>query len=136
MRDNDYLKNLPRIEPIVHHSGWTVAIYPTRARKKRRFIGISRDCLNFMKVNPSGVPLPKREAYLELNQVAKVRPVPDADPDPDCRHLLRVMCKPNALMKIVGGSARPATETAPLVMLELFFSDVTSLQAWAQVSGI
>jgi hypothetical protein len=95
IRDNLANRDAARIE------GWAVVYYPALTRRRRRYIELVGDTINFKKVEPGGSASNSRDAYFKIGQVDCIRPVVDKTVPPEQQFTLHLVCKPNSLVNHV-----------------------------------
>lgn len=132
LHDSEYFKYVHEIESIVHMEGWLVTIYPSRVRKKKRYLTLSQDTLCFMKIDPNGSVTQDREAYFKIDQLVRIRPIENVDTATDRRHILRLTFKMKSKIYIVGSRRRGSLEPMNIEILELCFGDKQDLHAWCR----
>ena len=108
---------------------WSFVHYGTFPCKRRRYVELRWDALNFKKPAPGGAASSERDAYFALNQIDHIRPVHDKSMPANQQYILQLICRTNAVVDYVGENDESIGGT-PLQTLELCFSKLHTMNSW------
>jgi hypothetical protein len=123
LRDNHASREANRAEC------WAFVYYPSLNRRRRRYIELRADCINFRKPAPGGSASGKRDAYLLIDKIAQIRPVIDMNLANDQQFVLHLICKQYATVELVDDDDTSIGGT-PVEILELCFAKQAQMNAW------
>lgn len=113
----------------LRQDGWAYVFYPALNRRRKRYLELDYDVLNFKKIEPSGSASSRRDAYFNIRQVLSIRPLIDKTVPVDQQFTLILACSPSAVINHVdqdevsqGGSY--------VNTLELCFSTLQTMNLW------
>jgi hypothetical protein len=123
IRDNFANRDVARIE------GWAVVFYPALNRRRKRYIELVHDTINFKKVEPGGSASNTRDAYFKINQIYQIRPVHDKTVPQEQQFTLNVVCYPESIINHV--DEYDVSQGGTFVeTLELCFPTLRQLNQW------
>ena len=126
LRDNTSDRQMSRAE------GWAVVYYPSLNRRRRRYVDVRWDSINFRKPAPGGSANAQRDAYITLDQIASIKPIIDKSMPSDQQYILRLLCKPDACIDHVGDDDT-SLGTSPAAYIDLCFAKDTQMKNWRSV---
>lgn len=108
---------------------WSTVFYPALNRRRRRYVELRWDALNFRKPSPSGSAQPKRDTYFAISQIEVIRPFINMTYPQNQRYTLQLVCRGDSVVHHVGADDRSVACSA-VEVLELCFSKEHSMNAW------
>ena len=126
LKDNGADRTVSRAE------GWAIVYYPSLNRRRRRYVDIRWDSINFRKPAPGGSANAQRDAYISLGMVDSIQPIVDNTMLSDQRFVLRVTLKEGALMDHVGDDDT-TIGTSPVAYLDLCFAKESQMKSWRSI---
>ena len=126
LKDNGADRTASRAE------GWAIVYYPSLNRRRRRYVDIRWDSINFRKPAPGGSANAQRDAYISLGMVESIQPIVDNTMLSDQRFVLRVTCKEGALMDHVGDDDK-TIGTSSVPYLDLCFAKESQMKSWRSI---
>ena len=126
LRDNTADSTMSRAE------GWAVVFYPSLNRKRRRYVDVRNDAINFRKPAPGGSANSERDAYLRMDQIAHIKPIVDRTMPADQQFILRLICKAGASIDHVGEND-VSVGTSSAEYIDLCFAKDSQMKNWRSV---
>ena len=126
LRDNSLDRQTSRAE------GWAVVFYPSLNRKRRRYVDIRWDSINFRKPAPGGSANSQRDAFVSLKNIESIKPIVDKSMLSDQQYILRLFFKAGSHIDHVGDDDH-SLGTSPLEFLDLCFAKETQMKNWRSV---
>ena len=126
LRDNSADRQQSRAE------GWAVVFYPALNRRRRRYVDIRWDSINFRKPAPGGSANAQRDAYITLDQIDSIKPIIDKSMPSDQQYILRLICKPDAFIDHVGDDDN-SLGTSAAAYVDLCFTKDSQMKNWRSV---
>lgn len=126
LRDNSLDRQQSRAE------GWAVVFYPSLNRKRRRYVDIRWDSINFRKPAPGGSANSQRDAFVSLMTIDSIKPIIDKSMLSDQQYILRLFFKPGSRIDHVGDDDHSLGYSS-LEYLDLCFAKETQMKNWRSV---
>ena len=126
LRDNSGDRQISRAE------GWAVVFYPSLNRKRRRYVDVRWDSINFRKPAPGGSANAQRDAYLTLDNVESIKPMIDKTMPLDQQYILRLVCKAGAEVDHVGDDDNSLGSSA-VTYIDLCFAKDSQMKNWRSI---
>ena len=80
---------------------WAFVYYPLLETRKRRYIELKKDCIEFRKPENQGSVAYKRDAFFNIDQIAQIRPIVDKTAPTNQQFTLQLICVPDAVVTLV-----------------------------------
>ena len=126
LRDNTGDRQVSRAE------GWAVVFYPSLNRKRRRYVDVRWDSINFRKPAPGGSANAQRDAYITLDKVESIKPMIDRTMPLDQQYILRLLCKSGAVVDHVGDDDNSLGSSA-VTYIDLCFAKDSQMKNWRSI---
>lgn len=126
LRDNSGGRQQSRAE------GWAVVFYPSLNKKRRRYVDVRWDCINFRKPAPGGSANAERESFITLDKIESMKPIVDKTMPIDQQYILRLVCKAGAFIDHVGHDDT-SLGTSDVEFVDLCFAKDSQMKNWRSV---
>lgn len=126
LRDNTADHQMSRAE------GWAVVFYPSLNRRRRRYVDVRWDSINFRKPAPGGSANAQRDAFITLDQIDSIKPIIDKSMPSDQQYILRLICRSGASIDHVGDDDN-SLGTSPAAYIDLCFAKDSQMKNWRSV---
>jgi PH domain len=126
LRDNSGDRQVSRAE------GWAVVFYPSLNRKRRRYVDVRWDSINFRKPAPGGSANAQRDAFVTLDKVESIKPMIDKTMPLDQQYILRLICKAGAVVDHVGDDDNSLGSSA-VSYIDLCFAKDSQMKNWRSI---
>eukprot|EP01035_Chromulina_nebulosa_P016896 gene16896-22385_t len=123
LRDNEKTRVTNRKE------GWLHVFYPALNRKRRRYVEIRNENINFRKPGPGGAALSERDAFIPMNSIYRIKPFHDKTMSSEQSYVLRLYCKEGAVVQHTNENDE-SVATSSIEILELYFEDDKLMNSW------
>lgn len=126
-----FLRDLLIKQEAVYIEGWVYANYAALNRRRKRYIELDSDNINFRKPTLGGATSVKKESYFAIEQISYIRPMLDNNFPEDSRHVLKLICNNASVVHFVGNDGMTVGTTA-IDSLDLYFPTREEMDKWVQ----
>lgn len=124
-----FLRDRMRVRDECLMEGWTFIIYTSLSKRRRRYIELRSDIINFRKPDPGGAASESRDSFIPISSISQIRPVIDQNLPVDQQFVLQCQCYPGASIELVNEDDEAVGKTL-VNTLELCFSKLQQMNAW------
>ena len=127
-----FLKDTSGDRTMSRAEGWAIVYYPSLNRKRRRYVDIRWDSINFRKPAPGGSANAQRDAYMSLGMIESIKPIIDKSQLSDQQFILRLTCRENSKIDHVGDDDK-SLGTSDVPYIDLCFAKESQMKNWRSV---
>ena len=124
-----FLRDLQNKQEAMFLECYVYAYYSAIYRRRRRYIELDSDSINFRKTSPEGTSASsKRDSFFPIDQISYLKPSIDQN-FPDAKYLLSIICNPGSSIQLVGNDDL-TVGSSPIDKLDLYFTEQREMDEW------